>query len=102
MARNHGHAPASFQRCLPDNCIHIRNNYKILKMASSTGLKRERREIDYKQLNSLSSVVLYDTARKSRHKGKLYEVERIITRRTVRYVSAYLHNAYTYTRSYFI
>ena len=45
-------------------------------MASSTRLA-----VDYKQLNSFSSVVLYDTATHRRNRGKLFDVERIITRR---------------------
>ena len=45
--------------------------------------------VDYKQLNSVSSVVLYDSAPSAsrRKKGKLYEVERIISRQKVRRVS---------------
>ena len=54
-------------------------------MASSVGAKRKH-VVDYQQLNSLSSVVLYDTV-PNRNKGRLWEVERVISRRTVRHVS---------------
>lgn len=54
-------------------------------MASSVRAKRKH-VVDYQQLNSLSSVVLYDTVPK-RNKGRLWEVERVISRRTVRHVS---------------
>ena len=37
--------------------------------------------VDYKQLNSLSSVVLYDTSTKRAKRGKFDDVERIIERR---------------------
>ena len=37
--------------------------------------------VDYKQLHSFSSVVLYDTATRSRHRGRFYDAERIIARR---------------------
>ena len=48
--------------------------------------KRVRAVQDYKQLNSLSSVVMYDTVRR-RKAGPYYKVETIITRRKIRYVS---------------
>ena len=54
-------------------------------MASSVRAKRKH-VVDYQQLNSLSSVVLYDTV-PNRNKGRLWEVERVISRRTVRHVS---------------
>ena len=54
-------------------------------MASSVRAKRKH-VVDYQQLNSLSTVVLYDTVPK-RNKGRLWEVERVISRRTVRHVS---------------
>lgn len=50
------------------------------------GLKRAR-DIDYKQLDSFTSVVLYDTVPSKKKAGRLYVVERVITRRRVRYVS---------------
>jgi hypothetical protein len=43
--------------------------------------------VDYSQLDSFSSVVMYDTVANRRKRTKLYEVERIVTRRRVRYVS---------------
>jgi hypothetical protein len=55
--------------------------------------KRVRESIDYQQLNSFSSVVLYNKTKRSRKKGKLYEVERLIERRNkgrVRMASLYL------------
>ena len=53
--------------------------------ATSKRTKRARDTADYTQLNAISSVVLYDSA--PRKKSKYYEVERIITRRRVPYVS---------------
>ena len=54
-------------------------------MAGRSGKVR----VDYKQLNSVSLVVLYDSAPSAsrREKGKAYEVERIISRRKVCRVS---------------
>ena len=51
--------------------------------------RRKCGKVDYTQLNSFSSVVLYDSAPSASRskKGKLYEVERIISRRKVRRVS---------------
>ena len=46
-------------------------------MASS----RKSPVVDYRQLHSLSSVVLYDTATHTRNRGRFFDVERIITRR---------------------
>ena len=46
-------------------------------MASS----RKSPTLDYKQLHSFSSVVLYDTATRSKNRGRFYDVERIISRR---------------------
>ena len=45
--------------------------------------RRKCGKVDYTQLNSFSSVVLYDSAPSASRskKGKLYEVERIISRR---------------------
>ena len=54
-------------------------------MKMATGQKRAR-VVDYKQLNSFSSAVLFDTAPRSK-KSKFFEVERVITRRRIRYVS---------------
>lgn len=50
------------------------------------GRKRTVDEIDYVQLNSLSSVVLYDTATKKSRKGPFYEAERVIERRKAHFV----------------
>ena len=44
--------------------------------------------VDYEQLNIFSSVVLYDSASKSRKKGKIYQVERIIGRKKEKHISA--------------
>ena len=46
-------------------------------MASS----RKSLVVDYKQLHSFSSVVLYDTATRTRNRGRFFDVERVITRR---------------------
>ena len=52
-------------------------------MKMATGQKRAR-VVDYKQLNSFSSAVLFDTAPRSK-KSKFFEVERVITRRRIRF-----------------
>ena len=60
--------------------------YELFNMASAAAAsqgktvgKRRSIAVNYSQLNSLSSVVLYDTVPRCR--GKFYEVERIIERR---------------------
>ena len=61
----------------------------FLQNNSKTNMAAEKRagtRVDYLQLNSLSSVVLFDTARKKYQREKLYDVERIIQRRKKRYV----------------
>lgn len=40
--------------------------------------------VDYKQGHSLASVVLYDTATRSKQRGRFYDAERISTRRKYR------------------
>lgn len=62
-------------------------------MAANLSQKRAL-PVDYKQLNLFSSTVLFDTARKLK-KGKFYEVEKIITRRRIRYVSFVDDSIYT-------
>ena len=47
--------------------------------------KRPHGNIDYVSLHNFSSVVLYDTARKT--KGKFYSVDRIIKKRKIAHVS---------------
>ena len=59
-------------------------------MAKSMASKKRSLPVDYTQLHSLSSVVLYDTSFKKSW-GKLYDVERIIERRKTRYVSFSLY-----------
>ena len=44
------------------------------------------KRICYKQLNGLSSVVLFDTSTKKFKRRKIYDVERIIERRKEKYV----------------
>ena len=48
--------------------------------------KRAVPKVDYKQLNALSSVVLFDTSAKKVKGRKIYDVERIIERRKAKYV----------------
>ena len=43
-------------------------------------------KVDYKQLNALSSIVLFDTSTKKVKGKKIYDVERIIERRKAKYV----------------
>lgn len=49
---------------------------------------KRARSVDYRQLNYFSSAVMFDTAPRSK-KTKLFEVERVITRRKIRYVSCF-------------
>lgn len=67
------------------------SNQKIGESITKTADRGSRKsgKVDYKQLNSVSSVVLYDCAPSAsrRKRGKLYEVERIVSRRKVRRVS---------------
>ena len=42
---------------------------------------RKALTVGYKQLCSFSSVVLYDTATRSKHRGRFYDADRMITRR---------------------
>ena len=42
--------------------------------------------VDYAQLHSLSSVVLYDMSGKKLKRGKFYNVERVIGRRKTKHV----------------
>ena len=74
MARNLRHAPA---KCTAEG--RVKTNCEC-KMAASRKRKLSSLSVDYSQLNSFSSAVLYDTAPKSR-KSKFYAVERIIERR---------------------
>ncbi|KAJ7386844.1 La ribonucleoprotein [Desmophyllum pertusum] len=55
---------------------------------AAVGSKRKHSLVDYKNLNALSSVVLYDTARKV--KGKFFEVDRLIEKRKVGHNKEYL------------
>ena len=80
IARNRGHlSRRNVQRTPPQT---------ESKMAAHAQERKCGRVIEnYKELHNLSSIVLYDTA--PRKKGKLYEVERIITRRKSKSVSKY-------------
>lgn len=57
---------------------------------AAVGSKRKRSLLNYKDLNEISSVVLYDTTRKS--KGKFFEVDRLIEKRKVCHVSTTCRN----------
>ena len=46
-----------------------------------------QKSVDYRQLHSFLSVVLYDNAPKNKKKGKFFEVERILAKRKIRFVS---------------
>ena len=66
-------------------------------MATTSTLKRSRQIVDYKQLNALSSVVLYDTGKrngtgKRKKNSGFYEVERVVTRRRIGHVSCVLNS----------
>ena len=58
-----------------------------------TAERRAGTQVDYLRLNSLSSAVLFDTARTKYKMEKLYDVESIIERQKKQYVrfSEYLH-----------
>ena len=98
MARNRGHlSPRYLRSGHSNNVLRIPEYLQIsisvlfkraMKMATvkNTEVQKRSRTVDYRQLNSFSSAVLYDTARRSK-KSKLFEVERVITRRRIRHVS---------------
>ena len=50
--------------------------------------------VDYQQLNSISSVVLYDTTYTRRQSSRFYEAERIIERQKKGKVSGFLNTKY--------
>ncbi len=52
--------------------------------------KRLSARVDYVQLDNFSSVVLYNNTAPRRKKGKIYEVERIISRKKQKYCSGFL------------
>ena len=54
-------------------------------------------KVDYKQLNGLSSVVLFDTSTKKFKGRKIYDVERIIERRKAKYIR--FHNFWLFSES---
>lgn len=66
-------------------------------MATGASSTKRVKQVDYVQLNSLSSVVLYDTAKKAKN-SRYFEVERIITRRKIPYVSCF-HVSYEFRTS---
>ena len=54
-------------------------------------------KVDYKQLNGLSSVVLFDTSTKKFKGRKIYDVKRIIERRKAKYVR--FHDLWLFSES---
>ena len=64
------------------------------KKTAAVGSKRKHSILNYKDLNEISSVVLYDTARKG--KGKFFQVDRLIEKRKVGYVSTTCQNEMIY------
>ena len=64
------------------------------KKTAAVGSKRKRLILNYKDLNEISSFVLYDTARKG--KEKFFEVDRLIEKRKVGYVSTTCQNEMIY------
>ena len=87
MARNSGQNGGIWARAAVCGFLH---NNRETYMAKSMASKKRSLPVDYTQLHSLSSVVLYDTSFK-KSRGKLYDVERIIERRKTRYVSFSLY-----------
>ena len=57
----------------------------LQKKMAAVGSKGKRLIVNYKDLNAISFVVLYDAARKS--KGNFFEVDRLIEKRKVGHVS---------------
>ena len=74
---HHGQKYATFA----PNCDQRSLNKKHAKKKMAA---KRRSEVDYVQLNSLSSVVLYDTTKRSR--GRLWPTERIIEWRRTKHV----------------
>ena len=64
------------------------------KKMVAVGSKRKRLILNYKDLNEISSFVLYDTARKG--KEKFFEVDRLIEKRKVGHVSTTCQNKMIY------
>lgn len=64
------------------------------KKMAAVGSKRKHLILNYKDLNEISSVVLYDTARKG--KEKFFEVDRLIEKRKVGHVSTTCQNEMIY------
>ena len=90
IARNEGHAPALYSGFLHESWIP-RAFYPaafrvVIENKMASGLKRSRNNVDYQQLHSFSSTVLYDTTPK-RSRSKFFDVEKIIERRKRRQVS---------------
>ena len=54
-------------------------------------------KVDYKQLNGLSSIVLFDTSTKKFKGSKIYDVKRIIERRKAKYVR--FHDLWLFSES---
>ena len=64
------------------------------KKMAAVGSKRKRSILNYKDLNEISSVALYDTTRKG--KEKFFQVDRLIEKRKVGHVSTTCHNKMIY------
>ena len=64
------------------------------KKMAAVGSKRKRLILNYKDLNEISSVALYDTTRKG--KEKFFEVDRLIEKRKVGQVSTTCQNKMIY------
>ena len=60
----------------------------LQKKMAAVGSKGKRSIVNYKDLNAISFVVLYDAARKSM--GNFFEVDRLIEKRQVGHVSCYI------------
>jgi hypothetical protein len=70
----------------PEYCPRVPENFLRARFNMAT---RKRNDVDYKQLDNISSVVLYNTAPKRKRKTllTLYIVERIISKRRTKNVS---------------
>ena len=79
MARNRGHlSPHNETRLSP-------GEQRMKQLKNMAASERSVPKVDYKQLNALSSVVLFDTSTKKFKGRKIYDVESIVERRKAKY-----------------
>ena len=91
MARNRRHLSPHIETWLPPGEQRMK---QLNNMASS---ECSVPKVDYKQLNGLSSVILFAICTKKFKGRKIYDVERIIERRKAKYVRC--HNFWFFSES---